>query len=72
LFGLTLICVGGFYFTRVIREYFRSKPFVAFEKKAASAIQAADMGWVALVCGPLVAAPTVPRSAILAQPGLAT
>jgi hypothetical protein len=54
LFSITLISVGGFYFLRMIREYFRSKPFVAFEKKAAAAIQAADMGRVAIVCGPIL------------------
>jgi hypothetical protein len=56
LFGLTLLCVGGYFCVRIVREYFRSKPFATFEKKAASAIQAADMGWLALVCGPLVPA----------------
>ncbi len=54
LFGLTLFCVGGFFCFRIVREYFRGKPFAAFEKKAAAAIQAADMGWLAIVCGPLV------------------
>lgn len=54
LFGLTLFCVGGFFCFRIVREYFRGKPFTAFETKAAAAIQAADMGWLAIVCGPLV------------------
>ncbi len=54
LFGLTLVCVGGFFCLRIIRDYFRSKPFATFEKKAAAAIQAADLGWLAIVCGPLL------------------
>jgi uncharacterized membrane protein YciS (DUF1049 family) len=54
LFGLTLICVGGYFCARIAREYFRSKPFAVFEKKATAAIQAADLGWLAIVCGPLV------------------
>jgi hypothetical protein len=54
LFGITLIGVGGFYFFRIIREYFRAKPFVAIERKAAAAMQAADLGWLAIVCGPLL------------------
>lgn len=53
LFGLTLVCVGGFFCLRIIREYFCGKPFAAFEKKATAAIQAADMGWIAIVCGPI-------------------
>jgi hypothetical protein len=53
LFGITLIGVGGFYFLRIVREYFRAKPFAAIEKKAAAAMQAADLGWLAIVCGPV-------------------
>src|SRR5260370_13459271 len=54
LFGITLVGVGGFFFLRVFREYFRAKPFSKFEKKAAAAIQAVEMGWVAIACGPLL------------------
>jgi hypothetical protein len=54
LFVLTLVCVGGFYVLRIIREYFCARPFAAFEKKAAAAIQATDLGWLAIVCGPLL------------------
>jgi len=54
LFGITLVGVGGFFLVRVFREYFRAKPFSAFEKKAAAAIQAADLGWLAIACGPLL------------------
>ena len=54
LFGLTLLCVGGYFCLTIVREYFRGKPFAVFEKKATSAIQAADMGWLAIVCGPLI------------------
>jgi hypothetical protein len=53
LFGITLIGVGGFYFFQIIRECFRAKPVVALEKKAAVAMQAADLGWLAIVCGPV-------------------
>jgi hypothetical protein len=52
LFAITLVAVGGFYLVRVRREYFRFKPFVAFDKKAKDALQAADLGWLAIICGP--------------------
>ena len=54
LFGLTLFCVGGFFCFRIVREYFYGKPFAARETKAAAAIQTADLGWLAIICGPLV------------------
>jgi hypothetical protein len=54
LFGLTLVFVGGLFVLRIARECFRAKPFAAFEKKAAAAIQAADLGWLAIICGPLL------------------
>jgi hypothetical protein len=53
LFGLTLVCVGGFFCLRIVREYFGAKPFAAIEKKAGAAIQAANLGWLAIVCGPM-------------------
>jgi hypothetical protein len=69
LFGLTLICVGGFFCSRILREYFRAKPLAAFEKRAAAAIQSADLGWLAIVCGPLLGVfiflPAVPISLLL-------
>ena len=72
LFGLTLLCVGGFFGLRIVREYFGGKPFAAFEKKAAAAIQAADLGWLAIVCGPLVPAliflPMLPLSLFFGPP----
>ena len=69
LFGLTLVCVGGFFCLRIIREHFGAKPFAALEKKAAAAIQAADLGWLAIVCGPLlglfVSLPVLPITLLL-------
>jgi hypothetical protein len=53
LFSITLISVGGFYFVRLIRVCFRSKPLAAFEHEAAAAIDAANLGMVAIICGPL-------------------
>jgi len=54
LFGITVVGVGGFFFVRMIGENLRAKPFRAFEGKARAAIQAADLGWVAIACGPLL------------------
>ena len=70
--ALKLIGVSGFYYLPIIREYLRAKPFAAFEKKAAAAMQAADLGWLAMVCGPLfkvfIFLPVLPISLFLGPP----
>jgi hypothetical protein len=72
LFGLTLACVGGSFCLRILREYFRAEPFAAFEKKATAAIQAADLGWLAIICGPLLGVfcylPAIPISLLVGPP----
>jgi hypothetical protein len=53
LFGITLVGVTGFFFLRLIANRPGSKPSTTFQQKARAAFQAADLGWLALVCGPL-------------------
>ncbi len=55
LFGITLIAVGGFFFARFIASYLRGGPFRAAQKRAAAAVQAANLSWLSLACGPSVA-----------------
>src|SRR5262245_22727680 len=55
LFGITSIAVGGFYFLRFVRTYFRGGRFFAAQKKAVAAVEATNLGWLAVACGPLVA-----------------
>lgn len=52
LFGITFFCICGSYFAGLIGEFFRGDVFAVVEQKARAAIEAADLGWVALVCGP--------------------
>ncbi len=54
LFGITLAGVGGFFLVRTIGENLREKPFRAFESRVKAAIQAADLGCLAIACGPLL------------------
>jgi hypothetical protein len=55
LFGITLVFVAAFYFLRVVISSLRGKPFVAIQKRAAAAMQAGNLAWMAVICGPLVA-----------------
>jgi hypothetical protein len=54
LFGITFVGVCGFYFANLLREYFRGETVSMIEKKARSAINAADLGWLAIVSAPLL------------------
>ena len=55
LFGITSIAVGSFFFLRFVRSYLRGGRFLAGRKKAVAAVQAANLGWLAVACGPSVA-----------------
>src|SRR5262249_16428638 len=69
LFGITSIAVGSFFFLRFVESYLRGGRFLAGQKKAVAAVQAADLGWLAVACGPLtaiaVALITLPTMAII-------
>jgi hypothetical protein len=54
LFGITLTGVGGYFFVRLFAQIRRGKPFQVFEQRASAALQAADLGWVAIACGPVL------------------
>ena len=54
LFGITLIGICASYFYDLIGEYFRGDPFSVIERKARAAIEAADLGWLAIASGPFV------------------
>ncbi len=54
VFGITLLCVCASYFLPLIKDCFTSETCSVIERKARSAIEAADLGWVALVSGPLL------------------
>jgi hypothetical protein len=52
LFVVTLVIVSGYFILRVLGARFRGKPGATFQEKARAAFQAADLGWLALFCGP--------------------
>jgi hypothetical protein len=54
LFGITSVGVGAFFLFRVVVSSLRGKPYLAFQKRTLAAIQAGNLGWLALACGPLV------------------
>jgi hypothetical protein len=54
LFGMTSMAVGGFFFVRFVRSYLQGGPFLAVQKRVIAAIQATNLGWLALACGPLL------------------
>ena len=54
LFGITLIAVGGFYFVRVVGAYLGRKRDSALQERASAAMQAGNLAWMAVVCGPLL------------------
>jgi hypothetical protein len=54
LFGITLVGFCGYYFGHLLHEYFRGEHFAVIEQKARSAIEAADLGWVAILSAPLL------------------
>ncbi len=53
IFGITFVGVASFFFVRLIGKQLGSKPSTTFQEKARAAFQAADLGWLALACGPL-------------------
>jgi hypothetical protein len=54
LFGITSMAVGGFFFVRFVGSYLQGGPFLAAQKRVLAAIQATNLGWLALACGPLL------------------
>jgi hypothetical protein len=54
LFGITLICVAGYYFIRVAGSSLFGKPFTALQKRTAAAVQSANLSLMTVVCGPLI------------------
>jgi hypothetical protein len=54
LFVITVLAVGGYFLVRVIGSSIRSKRFIVLQTKALAAVQAANLGWLAVVCGPLL------------------
>jgi hypothetical protein len=54
LFGITAVGIGGFYFAQVLVSSLRGKPYQAFQKRTVAAIQAGNLGWMAIACGPIL------------------
>jgi hypothetical protein len=52
VFGVTLLCISGSYFLPLVKECFTSEAHSVIEQKARSAVDAADLGWAALVAAP--------------------
>ncbi len=53
MFGITLVGIGGYYLIRVVGASLQGKPYQALQKRAIASIQAGNLGWMAIVCGPL-------------------
>jgi hypothetical protein len=59
LFGITSMAVGGFFLVRSVKSRLRGGPFLAAHKRVIAAVQATNLGWLALACGPLLGLFTV-------------
>jgi hypothetical protein len=53
VFGITFVAVASFYLLSVLATRFRGEPGLTIREKARAAFEAADLGWLALFCGPL-------------------
>jgi hypothetical protein len=71
LFGITLVFVAGYYFLRVASSALKGHSIGALQTRVAAAMQAGNLGLMAVVCGPLVGCfiglMTLP--AVMAEPG---
>ena len=54
LFGITTVGIGGFFLARVVVGSLGGKPYQAFQKRTLGAIQAGNLGWMAILCGPFL------------------
>jgi hypothetical protein len=54
LFGITSVVIGGFYLLRIVVSSLRGTPYHVFHKRTVAAIQAGNLGWLAIICGPLL------------------
>jgi hypothetical protein len=55
LFGITAVVISGFFLLQVVVTSLRGKPYHVFQKRAIAAIQAGNLGWMAIICGPFLA-----------------